>query len=196
MHNVMVQHRQPDKLGLISAESGYQTIESKSGDHFLVLVNGYRYQGMPGQADYRVSEFGEYALRIKEAEPSLEKRPWKGLPNQVLWESDDIRNQTELQVRLSQILALLVVALLALPLSRTTPRQGPYGRLVLAFLIYTIYLSLQGASEKWMVDQVIPSWLGLWWVHLGMASMALLLFLPESVGYRRWRRQLLRIFKS
>jgi lipopolysaccharide export system permease protein len=196
MHNVLAQYREPDEVSLISAESGYQTIEPRSGDHFLVLVNGYRYQGRPGQADYRVSEFAEYALRIQEAEPGLVKRPWKGMPNRVLLESDNIRDQTELQVRLSQILALLVVALLALPLSRTTPRQGPFGRLVLAFLIYTLYLSLQGASEKWMVDQVTPLWLGLWWVHLGMALLALILFLPDTLTYRRWRRQLLGQFKA
>jgi lipopolysaccharide export system permease protein len=196
MHNVLVQHRKGQELDVISAEGGYQTIEPRSGDHFLVLVNGYRYQGMPGMADYRVSEFAEYALRIKEAEPSLVKRPWKGLPNRVLWESEQIRDQTELQVRLSQMLALMVVALLALPLSRTTPRQGPYGRLVLAFLIYTVYLSLQGASEKWMVDRVTPTGFGLWWVHLGMALLALLLYLPDTLGYRRWRRRILEIFRT
>jgi lipopolysaccharide export system permease protein len=196
MHNVLVQHRKGEEVGLISAESGYQTIDPRSGDQFLVLADGYRYQGMPGLADYRVSAFAEYALRIREAEPSLVKRPWKGMPNRMLWESDNIRDQTELQVRLSQILALLVVALLALPLSRTTPRQGPFGRLVLAFLIYTLYLSLQGASEKWMVDQVTPTWLGLWWVHLVMASLAILLFLPETLTYRRARRRILRILRT
>jgi lipopolysaccharide export system permease protein len=118
------------------------------------------------------------------------------MPNRMLWESDNIRYQTELQVRLAQILALLVVALLAFPLSRTTPRHGPFGRLVLAFLIYTVYLSLQGASEKWMADRVTPSWLGLWWVHLGMAALALTLFLPDTVAYRRWRRRVLRILRT
>jgi lipopolysaccharide export system permease protein len=196
MHNVLVQHRKGAEVSLIRAERAYQTIEPRSGDRFLVLVNGYRYQGLPGAADYRVSEFGEYALRIRQAEPSLVKRPWKGLPNRVLWQSENLRDQTELQVRLSQILALLVVALLALPLSRTTPRQGPYGRLVLAFLVYTVYLSLQGASEKWMVDQVTPTWLGLWWVHLVMALLALVLFIPETLAYRRWRRQVIGLFRA
>lgn len=196
MHNVLAQYRKQQGVDLISAESGYQTIDLESGDRFLLLENGHRYQGVPGAADYRVSEFAQYALRIKQAEPGLEKRPWKGLPNQALWESDNIRDQTELQVRLSQVLALLVVALLALPLSRSTPRQGPFGRLVLAFLIYTLYLSLQGASEKWMVDQVTPTWLGLWWVHLTVALLALLLFLPDTVIYRRWRRRVLGVFRA
>jgi lipopolysaccharide export system permease protein len=196
MHNVLVQHRKQQEVGLISAERGYQTIDERSGDRFLVLENGYRYQGIPGAADYRVSEFAEYALRIKEAGPSLIKRPWKGMSNRALWESGNIRDQIELQVRVSQILALLVVALLAMPLSRTAPRQGPYGRLVLAFLIYTLYLSLQGASEKWMLDRVTPTWLGIWWVHLMLALLALTLFLPDTVTYRRWRQRLLGWIRS
>ena len=190
MHNLFVQHRRAGELALITAESGYQKVDGESGGRFLVLENGYRYQGTPGTADYRISQFDVYGLRIQEATPSPIKRPWKGLPNRVLLASENIRDKTELQVRFSPVLALLVVALLALPLSRTTPRQGPYGRLVLAFIVYTIYLSLQGASEKWMAVGITPAWLGMWWVHLIMAGFALLLFLPDSVVYRRWRRKM------
>jgi lipopolysaccharide export system permease protein len=195
MHNVLVQHRKQGEVGLISAASGYQKIDEKSGDRFLVLENGYRYQGIPGAADYRVSEFALYALRIKEAQPRLAERPWKGLSNQALLLSDKIRDKTEFQVRLSQVLALLVVALLALPLSRTSPREGPFGRLVLAFIVYTLYLSLQGASEKWMIDGLTPVWWGTWWVHLAMAFLAIMLYLPDTVLYKRWRRRLLSLLR-
>ncbi len=188
MRNLFVQHRKGADLSLITAETGYQKLDELSGDRFLVLEQGYRYQGVPGSADYRVSKFAVYALRIKEATPAPAKRPWKGLPNRQLLTSDNIRDKTEFQVRLSQVLALLVVALLALPLSRSTPRQGPFGRLVLAFVIYTLYLSMQGASEKWMAVGATPTWLGMWWVHLAMAGFALLLFLPDTLLYKRWRR--------
>jgi lipopolysaccharide export system permease protein len=191
MNNLFVQHRRAGEMALINAESGYHKTDAESGDRFLVLEQGYRYQGMPGAADYRISQFDVYALRIMEATPVPVKRPWKGLPNRVLLASDNIRDKTELQVRLSPVLALLVVAMLAMPLSRTTPRQGPFGRLVLAFLVYTIYLSLQGASEKWMAVGITPEWLGMWWVHLIMAGFALFLFVPDSVIYRRWRRRLM-----
>lgn len=195
MQNLFVQHRSAEEVNLISAAAGYQRVDAESGDRFLVLENGYRYQGIPGAADYRVSEFELYALRIQEATPTLVKRPWKGLPNSALLASENIRDKTEFQVRLSQVLALLVVALLALPLSRSAPRQGPFGRLVLAFFIYTFYLSVQGASEKWMAVGITPAWLGMWWVHLSMAMVALLLFVPNSVVYRRWRRRALRLTK-
>ncbi len=193
MVNLFVQLRREGEVGLISAASGYHKVDGESGDRFLVLENGYRYQGVPGTANYQVSEFKVYALRIEEATPALVKRPWKGLSNTVLLASQNIRNQTEFQVRLSQVVALFVVALLALPLSRSTPRQGPFGKLVLAFVIYTLYLSLQGASEKWMAVGITPAWLGMWWVHLTMLAFALLLFVPDSVIYRRWRRRVKRL---
>ena len=190
MRNIFVRHRRQDELGVISAASGYQKTDELSGDRYLVLEDGYRYEGVPGAADYRVSQFASYALRIKEAGPVLAKRPWKGMPNAVLLASEDIYFKREFQVRLSQVLALLVVALLALPLSRSTPRQGPFGRLVLAFIVYTLFLSMQGAAEKWMVVGVTPPWLGMWWVNLSWAGVAALLILRDSVWYRRWRRWL------
>jgi lipopolysaccharide export system permease protein len=195
MHNLFVQQRQADEISLISAAVGYQQRDPRSAERYLVFEEGYRYQGMPGAANYRVSEFDRYALRIQEATPAQVKRPWKSLPNSALLASDKIRDKTEFQVRLSQVLALLVVALLALPLSRSTQRQSPYGKLVLAFVVYTFYLSLQGAAEKWMADAVTPAWLGIWWVHLSMALIALTLFVPETRAYKRARRRLLRVVR-
>jgi lipopolysaccharide export system permease protein len=190
MQNLFVQHRKDGEISLISAARGYQKSDEKSGERFLVLEDGYRYQGLAGAANYRISEFGMYALRIEDVAPARAKRPWRGRSNRDLLTSENIRDRTEFQVRLSTVLALLVVALLALPLSRTGPRQGPYGRLVLAIVIYTVYLSLQGVSEKWMVNGVTPAWLGMWWIHLSMAFIALMLFIPETVWYRGMRRRL------
>jgi lipopolysaccharide export system permease protein len=190
MRNIFVQHQRGEATELISAASGYQKIDQESGDRFLVLEDGYRYEGVPGEMSFKVSEFALYALRIKEGTPSLDKRPWKGMPNSLLLASGKVRYLTEFQVRLSQVAALLVVALLALPLSRSAPRQSPYGRLVLAFIVYAVYLSLQGTAEKWMAQEVTPVWLGVWWVHLSVATAALLLYLPDTVVYRRWRRLL------
>ncbi|MCG8011479.1 MAG: LptF/LptG family permease, partial [Candidatus Thiodiazotropha weberae] len=93
-------------------------------------------------------------------------------------------------VRLSQVLGLLVFALLSLPLSRTLPRQGPFGRLVFAFVLYTVYLSLQGAAENWMIHARTPEWLGIWWVHLSLAVVGLLMLLPDTPPVRRLRRRL------
>ncbi len=190
MHNIFVQTRQGDDLGLVTAVTGFQRVDPETGDRFLVLEDGFRYKGQPGRADYVVSEFGAYALRIGEVVPTVGNRPRNSLPTHVLLASPDIYDRSEFQYRLSPALGVLAFALLSLPLSRSLPRQGPFGRLALAFLIYTIYLSLQGVSENWMKDQVTPAWLGMWWVHLSMGILALVMLLPDHVWYRRWRRRL------
>jgi len=189
MRNVFVQQRRAGVLSLISAESGFQRIDEVSGDRYLVLDNGYRYQGEAGHPDYQVSEFQRYSLRIQAAEGGVIERHKRSLSNQALLASTSIVDHTEFQVRIAQVLALLVFALLSLPLSRSLPRQGPFGRLVLAFIIYTFYLSLQGAAERWMIEGVTPPWLGLWWVHLTLAAASLLLLLPDTMLFRTWRRR-------
>ncbi|EGW55833.1 LPS export ABC transporter permease LptF [Candidatus Endoriftia persephonae] len=190
MHKIFAQHRHNGNLDVISAAEGYQRVDPESGFRYLVLEKGFRYQGEPGQADYTVSEFASYALRIGEAPPAVGVRSRSSLPTLMLLAADEIRFRAEFQKRLAPVLAVLVFTLLSLPLSRSLPRQGPSGRILLAFLIYALYLSLQGASQNWMVDGKIPSWLGMWWVHVCTALLALALMLPEQVWYRRWRRRL------
>jgi lipopolysaccharide export system permease protein len=116
----------------------------------------------------------------------------KSLSNQALLSSESIRDLAEFQVRIAQVLGLLVFALLSLPLSRSIPRQGVFGRLVLAFILYTLYLSLQGVAENWMIDGTTAQWLGIWWVHLILALIGLSLLIPDSQYYRRLHRKVLR----
>ncbi|MES9834501.1 MAG: LPS export ABC transporter permease LptF [Candidatus Thiodiazotropha sp. DIVDIV] len=189
MENVFVQQRKDGELTLVSAKRGYQRFDAKSGDRYLVLEEGLRYAGSPGQADYQVSEFNQYALLIKAATGGETKVTRRSLSSQALLNSDSIKDRAEFQVRLSQVLGLLVFAILSLPLSRTMPRQGPFGRLVFAFVLYTVYLSLQGAAENWMVKATTPEWLGIWWVHLLLAITGLLLLLPDTPLFRRVRRR-------
>lgn len=190
MQNVFVQHRADGELVLVSAMRGYQRFDKETGDRYLLLEDGFRYLGTPGQADYQVSEFAQYALLLKESTEAEVKVNRRSLSSQELLKSDAIKDRAELQFRLSQVLGVLVFALLSLPLSRTLPRQGPFGRLVFAFVLYTLYLSLQGIAENWMIDATTPDWLGVWWVHLLLAFVGLLLLIPDTPVFRRIRRRL------
>ena len=192
MSHIFIQQRRQGTISVITAKSGFQKIDETTGDRYLVLNEGYRYEGRPGQYDYRVSEFQQYALRIQERGKGEIEQKRKALSNRVLLASDSIEDHAEFQMRLSQIFGLLVFALLSLPLSRSMPRQGPFGRLVLAFVLYTLYLSLQGAAERWMIEGVTPDWIGIWWVHVTLGAVGFLLLLPDAAWYRSWRRKLSR----
>ncbi len=189
MRDVFIQQRRAGVLSLISASSGFQKIDEVSGDRYLILDDGYRYEGEPGQFDYRVSEFDRYALKIQERDKGVVQQHRKSLSNRDLLSSPRIEDHAEFQVRMAQIFGLLVFAFLSLPLSRSMPRQGPFGRLVLAFVLYTLYLSLQGVAERWMIEGVTARWLGIWWVHLSLFLIGLLVLVPDTPAYRVWRRR-------
>ncbi|MDH5536620.1 MAG: LPS export ABC transporter permease LptF, partial [Betaproteobacteria bacterium] len=65
--NVFVSSTEQRKSGVMVARNGFQeTMEN--GDRFLVLLNGRRYEGEAGTADYKISEFERYAMRIETSE--------------------------------------------------------------------------------------------------------------------------------
>jgi len=65
--NIFVHVSQDKRSGVIVAKRGYTEVK-ENGDRYLVLEDGRRYEGTPGQADYRVAHFDRYAFRIEQKE--------------------------------------------------------------------------------------------------------------------------------
>jgi lipopolysaccharide export system permease protein len=61
--NVFIQSRERGRMGVTVARQG-NVREMENGDSFLVLEQGKRYEGLPGEADFWMSTFDRYALRI------------------------------------------------------------------------------------------------------------------------------------
>jgi lipopolysaccharide export system permease protein len=55
---------------------------------------------------------------------------------------------------------------MALPLSRTNPRQPRYAGMIVAILAYIVYANFLGLGRVWMVHGKIPLSAGLWWVYV------------------------------
>ncbi|AXA56973.1 LPS export ABC transporter permease LptF [Pseudomonas thivervalensis] len=151
-------------ISVLVAEKGRQEI-NPDGNRYLILENGYRYDGKPGQADYRAIKYDTYGVLLPKPEVSDEVTDRDAMPTASLLGSDDLRARTELQWRLSLPLLVFIVTLMAVPLSRVNPRQGRFLKLLPAILLYmaylTILISARGALEK---GKISPT-LGLWWVH-------------------------------
>ena len=190
LRGIFVQDRQPGKLGLVTAEAAYQETDPDTGERVIVLTDGHRYEGTPGQLDYVVGRFDEYAVRIPTVETgnlyvSESAKPWE-----ELLASDDPEDRAEFHFRVSVPLALLAFGVLAVPLARSPPRSGVYGRLIFAVLIYFTFMNMQHIAEKWLEDGVLPGWMGMWWLPLLMVLVAGLIMLVDSNWFalrrRRW----------
>jgi lipopolysaccharide export system permease protein len=99
--------------------------------------------------------------------------------------SQALADRAELHWRLSFPLSLFVLALIAVPLSRTSPREGRYARLGIALFIYVIYVELLAISRLWVERAVISDDVGLWWVHAVVMLLGLLMLARESGWFVR-----------
>lgn len=172
-------------------DNGIAVVKSATGhlyDHpdyqqrYLVLENGHRYEGQPGQAEYRVTKFEQQAQYVKRGDPN-ELRPRKSDSKTTaqLFRSDALDDIAALHWRFSLPVLVLVISLMAVPLSKTNPRHGRYVKMIPAILLYIIYLvSLNAARGAVEAGRVSP-WLGIWGVHLSFASLALLLMLWDGL---------------
>lgn len=190
LDGVFVQDRQQGRLGLVTAESAYQTTDPETGERFVILTNGQRYVGSPGQLDYTIGKFDEYAIRIPELGSLSFALPVSAKPWRELLASDSLRDVAEFQFRLSVPLALIAFAILAVPLARAPPRAGVYGRLTFAVLLYFTFLNLQRVAERWLETGVVPAWIGMWWLPLLMLLVAGLIILLDSHWLWMQRRRL------
>lgn len=187
--NIFAETRQQGRNSLLVAESGHMINDPETGDRYLVLENGYRYEGSPGRDNFAIIEFEQHGLRIEDGAPPDVIHRHRAMATRSLLGSPDPHRQAELQWRISSVLACLVLAVLAVPLSRTSPRHGRYARLVLAVVVYLFFNNLLTMARGWLAHGKIPAALGLWWVHGLILLLGLGLILWQTGA---WRRLILR----
>jgi len=177
-----VEGEKPKQSGItvLVAEKGRQVIQP-DGSRYLILENGYRYDGNPGQADYRATRYETHGVLLPKPSVSAEIGEREAIPTRELIGSDEPRYQAELQWRLSIPLLVFIVTLLAVPLARVNPRQGRFLKLLPAILLYMAYLALLIGARGQLDKGKIPMELGLWWVHALFLLIGAALFLWQPM---------------
>jgi lipopolysaccharide export system permease protein len=107
------------------------------------------------------------------------------MPTLALLGSTDPASRAELEWRIAAPLSILVLTLLAVPLGRSSPREGKYARVGLGLLLYLIYANSLSIARVWVEREIVPAWIGTWWVHAGVALLAILLLLSQSGVWAR-----------
>jgi len=174
----MSQDKSKDRgITVLVAEKGHQEIKP-DGSRFLILKNGYRYDGNPGEANYRAIKYDTYGALLPKPDISDEITDRDAIPTSELFGNDTPRYKAELQWRVSLPILVFIVTLMAVPLARVNPRQGRYLKLLPAILLYMAYLTILIAARGALEKGKLPMALGLWWVHA--------LFLLIGLGLLYW----------
>jgi len=184
MQGVFLQQRLNNNTELvIRANKGQRTIDDKTGDRFMVLENGVRYQKTPGQLDYTMIAFEQHGVRIHEKSAATKQKKHIAIPTLELIKKDGLIYKAEFHSRLAPILLALLLSALAVPLSQTSPRQGSYLRLGIGLLVYIVVTNLISLGKTWIAQGNVPSLVGLWWVHAILLFFVIIL-LMHQMGFR------------
>jgi len=171
---------------LLSSLRGELEDNKETGQRLLTLIDGYRYDGVPGQAGYKVMHFGRHSVQL--AAPELEQRLQRRTEKHTseLWASDTLFDKAELQWRLATPISVLVLALLAPAMSRLRPRSDSFTTLVIGILLFIVYLNLMALGKSWVGRSVLPVELGMNGVH-GLFVLLSLVLMMRQYGYPRLR---------
>ncbi len=167
---------------IIVAESARPEIDADTGARFMRLENVLQYDGAPGALEFSIGQFDVQAIVLPEAtsfDPILEEET---LATSDLIGSSLPEHQAELQWRISTLLLIPIITLIAVPLSKVDPRQGRYSKLVPAAMLYATYFVLLQFSKDMLADENLPAAVGLWWVHLLFMGIAFVCYRFPQFG--------------
>jgi lipopolysaccharide export system permease protein len=180
VQNIFIAGEQQGKQGVVFSRRGY--IETApNGDRFAVLLNGRRYDGVPGTPEYRITEFERYAARIETREaPSWGVSP-RAIPTNKLLEPQQYevfanQRKAELLWRIGLPLMALNLALLAIPLSFVNPRAARSVNLLFAVFAYLTYSNLLSVVQAWVAQGKLRFEIGWWILHAAVLAIIAVLF--------------------
>ena len=147
------------------------------------LFDGYGYLLDRTGGEDTTLRYRELVIHIPTEERDTSYRR-KAEPTINLFRSDVPKDVAEFQWRVSTPLATLILALIAVPLSRSPPRQSRYGSFFLAILLYVALFNLISVARNWVEDGAVAAFPGIWWVY----ALPVLLFVALMIA-PYWKRR-------
>lgn len=162
------------RIDVITATHGYLYHDADGEGRYIALQDGFRVEGKLGEDDFRLMRFARNDIKLPDSVSDDDANSLKrSAPTSVLLRaSDDPVMRAELHWRLAAPLSALVLTLLALPLSRSSPREPRYARLLLALLAWLIYYNGLLLGRSWISQGRLAPELGLWWVYVPTLGIA------------------------
>jgi len=167
---------------ILWADKAFAQTDKQTAEDYIVLQNGKEFQGIPGNANYQVAEFAQYKARLPHPSVSISD-DIRTASTASLWPLTNTNRAkaAELQWRLSIPLMVFTLTLVAVPLSRVNPRTGKFAKLLPAIIIYILYANFMFIARNAIVSGAIPQWIGMWWLHLLVIALGLLLIWRNQV---------------
>jgi lipopolysaccharide export system permease protein len=174
LEHIFIRTRIGDELQVISSQTGLLIEQPEAQYHKLELDNARIFKRVEDGPDL-FARIEHFTMRVANEEPEPPAYRAKAVASTILAVSPQPKDQAEYQWRLSTPVTTLLFAMIAIPLSRSKPRQGRYARMLLAFVIYAAYFNLIRVNRTWVEQQATTA---IWWTPCLLALVVVLCYLP------------------
>lgn len=186
--HVFIQTKTADSLQLIYVDQARQFKDKTTGKPTLVFQNGQLYEFPSSGANGLILEFEKSAMHLESSDAIKYEYKVKAVATKTLLRSNNLEEIAELQWRLTAPMSTILLAFLAIPLSRSSPRQGKYVKAPVAILIFAVYYNFSALTKKWVSQGVIEVIPGIWWGQLLLVALIVFLFW-QPVFSIPWRKR-------
>jgi lipopolysaccharide export system permease protein len=175
LSDVFVERDRGGRVEVALAQRARHVLAADGQSLTIILYDGERFEGVPGNAQFRIiKKFDQLSIpvqlpRMRDAVADLDAVPTRELIGAVA-----LDRQAQLQWRIALPIMCLVLAVLAVPISRLPPRRGRLSRVWLAVLLFILYFYLLSYGRLAMEHGTFPAAIGLWWTH-GVVVITVLL---------------------
>jgi len=182
VRNIFMQSRIDGQLGLVVAREGNH-IEMPDGSRYLIFKDGRRYEGTPGQLDYRIVQFERYWMRLDPVPVVGKETGIRQAPLHELLADSTPPARAELLWRVGVPVSALVLAVMAIPLSFVNTRARRSYGLMTALLLYFVYNNLLSLTQAWVAQGKLNPWGGMMASHVVMLLAVVALFWLRTRQY-------------
>jgi len=167
---LFVESEHTDKNGVVDisvivADHGDLFHEGQEDNRFIALHDGHRYDIRLNQDNWRLMQFERNDIALSQpSDDSGDDDPESLRTTASLIGDRDPSARAELQWRIAIPFGPLVLAMLALPMSRQAPRSSPVGRILIAVLAYLIIVNLMQLARSFIASGKLAAPIGMWWI--------------------------------
>ena len=134
---------------------------------YIILKDGVITELLaPYKSNTRITKYSEHGVQLGQDLPIYTNNKYDAMDTIHLLSVDDIEASAELQSRFMLPIATLILEFAAVPLSYSSPRKGRYNKIFFGALVYFSYFIIMSIAEKMFLLNIVPIFLGLWWIHL------------------------------
>jgi lipopolysaccharide export system permease protein len=164
-------------VNIVTGATGKLYQESNGSGRFIRLNDGWRFDVPLGALNWRKMKYESNDAALSSIAADDSDDATHNQTTLALFGATDADSRAELAWRIASPMTALVLLLLALPLSRQSPREPRYGRILLAVLGYFLYTTLLAICRNQIAKGHWHNADGMWLLHvltLGLAAWMLL----------------------